>query len=127
MPFIAIAVTGRSTFRGGSGTVCIDCRRCRPCGSAEFIELDLVRDGPPSALVHAFNLIVTGVQSDGANGAHLSVSRDMLALKSGRPVVVAPNGYETEPLADLASLAWDGRRAVPRVLANALDALADKS
>lgn len=95
--------------------------------NAEFREIDPSRDGPLSAFAHAFDLIVTGVHSEAANEAHLAAHPDMLALKSGRPVLVVPNGYEAETLSDRALVAWDGKRSSVRALGDAMDILAEKS
>jgi nucleotide-binding universal stress UspA family protein len=94
---------------------------------SEFVELSPGRDGPLSAYAHAFDLIVTGVHPDDATEAHLAAHPDILALKSGRPVLVVPNGYEAEGLADRAVVAWDGKRSAARALADAMDILAEKS
>ncbi len=94
---------------------------------AEFVEIDPVRDGPLSAFAHAFDLIVTGVHTDAANEAHLAAHPDMLALKSGRPVVVVPDDYDAEGLADRALVAWDGKRSAARALGDAMGVLAEKS
>lgn len=94
---------------------------------ATFEELDATRDGPLSAYAHTFDLIVTGVHPGMAHEAHLAAHPDMLALKSGRPVLVVPDGYAAEGLADRALVAWDGKRSVARALGDAMDILAEKS
>lgn len=94
---------------------------------AEFVELDPTHDGPLSEFAHAFDLVVTGVHSEAANEAHLSAHPDILALKSGRPVLVVPDGYEAEELADRALVAWDGRRSATRAIGDAMSILAEKS
>lgn len=94
---------------------------------AEFVEIDRVRQGPLSAFAHAFDLIVTGVQSEAVNEAHLAAHPDLLALRSGRPVIVVPDGYQAEGLADRAVVAWDGKRAATRALGDATGILAEKS
>lgn len=96
-------------------------------GASEFVELDPVRDGPLSAFAHTFDLIVTSVHSDAANEAHLAAHPDMLALKSGRPLLVVPDGYEASGLADRALVAWDGKRSAARALGDAMRILAEKS
>ncbi|MEO1677291.1 MAG: universal stress protein [Pseudomonadota bacterium] len=95
--------------------------------AVEFVELEPARDGPLSAFAHTFDLIVTGVHSDAANEAHLAAQPDMLALKSGRPVLVVPDGYEADGLADRALVAWDGKRSAARALGDAMSILAEKS
>jgi len=94
---------------------------------ATFVEIDPTNDGPLSAFAHAFDLIVTGVHTDAANEAHLAANPDMLALKSGRPVLIVPDGYKAEGLSDRALVAWDGKRSAARALGDAMDILAEKS
>ncbi|MEM9435296.1 MAG: universal stress protein [Pseudomonadota bacterium] len=94
---------------------------------SEFVEINPAKDGPLSAFAHAFDLVVTGVQSQAADEAHLAASPDILALKSGRPVLVVPDGYEAEGLADRALVAWDGKRSAARALGDAMGILAEKS
>lgn len=95
--------------------------------TSEFVEIDPARDGPLSAFAHAFDLIVTGVHAVAANETHLAAHPDILALKSGRPVLVVPDGYEVQALADRALVAWDGKRSAARALGDAMDILAEKS
>ena len=94
---------------------------------AEFVELDPDRDGSLSAFARAFDLIVTGVPTDTANEAHLAAHPDILALRTGRPVLVVPHGYDADGLADRAVVAWDGKRSAARALGDAMDILAEKS
>ncbi|MEM9430200.1 MAG: universal stress protein [Pseudomonadota bacterium] len=94
---------------------------------AEFVELDPVEDGPLAVFAHAFDILVTGVHSDATNEALLAAHPDMLALRSGRPVLVVPNGYEADGLADRAIVAWDGKRSAARALGDAMDVLAEKT
>ncbi|MEM9341967.1 MAG: universal stress protein [Pseudomonadota bacterium] len=94
---------------------------------AEFLEIEPAKDGPLSEFAHAFDLIVTGVHSDAANEAHLSANPDILALKSGRPVLVVPDAYDSDALADRALVAWDGKRSATRAIGDAMAILAEKS
>lgn len=94
---------------------------------SEFVELDPAQDGPLSEFAHGFDLIVTGVHSEAATEAHLSANPDVLALKSGRPVLVVPDQYDADGLADRALVAWDGRRAATRAIGDAMSILAEKS
>ena len=80
-------------------------------GRAEFVDLDPETDGPISEYARNFDLVVTCVHSDDLREAHMSANPDLIALRSGRPVVVVPNDYEAEGLADRALVAWDGKRS----------------
>ncbi|HSF91566.1 MAG TPA: universal stress protein, partial [Paracoccaceae bacterium] len=58
---------------------------------------------------------------------HMAVHPDVVARNSGRPVIVVPAGYRTESLGDVAVIAWDGRRAAARAVADAMNVLENKS
>ncbi|MEM6489297.1 MAG: universal stress protein [Pseudomonadota bacterium] len=94
---------------------------------SEFVEIDPDRDGALSAFAHAFDIIVTGVHTEASDESHLAAHPDLLALRSGRPVLLAPDGYVSEGLADRALVAWDGKRSATRALADAMTILAEKS
>lgn len=96
-------------------------------GKAEFVDLDPRVDGPLTEFSRAFDLVVTGNHSHALHEDHLSANPDMIALKSGRPVLVVPDGYEADGLAQYAMLAWDGKRAATRALVAAMPVLADKA
>lgn len=95
-------------------------------GQAEFVELDPPVHGRLSEYARAFDLVVTGAHSDLSDEDHLSAHPDLIALHSGRPVLVVPNGYEAEGLAERALVAWDGKRASARAIGDAMDILAEK-
>ena len=63
---------------------------------------------------------MTGVHSADVGESHLSANPDMIALRSGRPVIVVPNVYESDGLADHALVAWDGKRSSARALGDAM-------
>lgn len=94
---------------------------------SDFVELDAQEGLSLSDFARSFDLVVTGVHSRNENEAHLSANPDLIALRSGRPVLVVPNGYETEGLADHALVAWDGKRSSARALGDAMIGLEDKA
>lgn len=94
---------------------------------AEFIELNPERDGLISEVARAFDLVITGAHSDLANESHLSAHPDLVALRSGRPVLVVPDDYQADALAERAVIAWDGKRAAARAVGDAMDHLTTKA
>lgn len=94
---------------------------------AEFAVLDPETDGSLPEFAHAFDLIVTGPHSEAADEAHMSAHPDLIALRSGRPVLVVPDGYQSEGLADRALVAWDGKRSAARAINGAMDILSEKA
>lgn len=51
---------------------------------------------------------------------HVLIHPDRIALVSGRPVIVVPEGYDAEARHNHAALAWDGGRAAARALSDSL-------
>lgn len=94
--------------------------------AAEFVEIVPTRDGNLSEFAHAFDLVIMGTHSDEGHDAHLSPHPDLVALRSGRPVMVVPNDYEGHGLAERAIVAWDGARAATRALSDTVEVLAEK-
>lgn len=94
----------------------------------EFFDLNPAKHGPMAEFARSFDLIVTGAHSVSSDDdTHLSANPDMLALQSGRPVVVVPDGYEADGLAARTLVAWDGKRSATRAISDALGVLAEKS
>ncbi len=93
---------------------------------AEFLQPAQIGRALPSELARHYDLVVTGVQTNHPNAEHLSASPDVIALKSGRPVLVVPPNYEAPNLADHALLAWDGKRSAARALGDAMSILEGK-
>ena len=52
---------------------------------------------------------------------------DLVALQSGRPVMVVPGDFDRGPVNDRVVLAWDGRRAAARAMADAVHFLEEVS
>lgn len=95
--------------------------------AADFVDLDPEVDGPLAEFSRAFDLVVTGNHSSKSYEEHLSAHPDLIALRSGRPVLVVPDGYEPDALADHAVVAWDGQRASTRALVAAMPVLEEKA
>lgn len=95
--------------------------------SAQFVDLDPEVDGPLAEFSRAFDLVVTGNHSSARHEDHLSAHPDLIALRSGRPVLVVPDGYQADALADHAIVAWDGKRASTRALVAAMPVLEEKA
>lgn len=72
-----------------------------------------------------YDLIVLA-QPEGTSTIYDEALPDDVAMRSGRPVLIAPRGFEQLEQASGAVLAWDGQRAASRALADAMDLLEDK-
>jgi len=94
---------------------------------SDFVDLGVEKGGSLSDFARVFDLVVTGVHSRDENEEHMSANPDLIALRSGRPVIVVPDGYAAEGLADHALVAWDGKRSSARAVGDAMVGLEDKA
>ena len=80
-----------------------------------------------SAYARTYDLTVVG-QPDGGkkSSVYVDPDPDTIALQSGRPVLVAPRGFEQFEASRGAMVAWDGKRAASRALSDAMDLLEDE-
>ncbi len=94
---------------------------------SDFVDLSAQDGMPLSEFARSFDLIVTGVHSRAENEEHLSANSDLIALRSGRPVLVIPDAYASDSLAEHALVAWDGKRSSARAIGDAMPALEEKA
>lgn len=80
----------------------------------------------PSEVARHFDFVVTGFHPNRPADEFRAVSPDIIALQSGRPVLIVPEGYVAESLADHVLVAWDGKRAAARALNDAMSVLEEK-
>ena len=76
-------------------------------------------------IARTYDLIVTGHHPSDEQEEFLAAYPDRIALQSGRPVLVVPDGYQASELSDQLLVAWDGKRSVCRALGDAI-AMIDK-
>ncbi|MGP9790928.1 universal stress protein [Roseinatronobacter sp. NSM] len=93
---------------------------------ARFIPPEELCDILPSELARHYDLVITGFQSDLVGEEHHVVSPDLIALRSGRPVLIVPENYSAPVLADHVLVAWDGKRAAARALGDAMGIIEGK-
>lgn len=93
---------------------------------AEFIPPGRLGAVLPSEMARHYDLVITGFRSDLAGEEHHVVNPDIVALRSGRPVLVVPEGYSAPALADHVLIAWDGKRAAARAVGDAMDIIEGK-
>lgn len=94
---------------------------------SDFIELTDRFGTALDQFARSFDLVVTGVHSGDLARTHLAANPDLIALRSGRPVLVVPNDYEGEQLTEHALVAWDGKRSAARALGDAMPILEEKA
>lgn len=94
---------------------------------SDFVDLSSTKDGSLSQFSRSFDLIVTGSHSHDENEEHMSANPDLIALRSGRPVLVVPDQFAADGLAEHALVAWDGKRSSARALGDAMSSLEEKA
>ncbi len=84
-------------------------------------------DSVISETARAFDLVVIGQDLPSEEvGEHFYLHPDRIALVSGRPVLIVPQGHDAKATHSHAVLAWDGGRAAARALSDALELLEDQ-
>ena len=72
-------------------------------------------------LARCFDLLVIGQFSDPGETARFRVRAEFVVIRSGRPLLVVPSGYQVAPqLSDHVVVAWDASRPAARALADAV-------
>lgn len=90
---------------------------------AEFLSPQKIGATLPSEMARHYDLVITGFQSDLPGEEHHVTSPGLIALRSGRPVVVVPKDYNSTELADHVLVAWDGKRSAAPALGDAMGIL----
>lgn len=91
---------------------------------AEFIVLGQ-KGSSLSEAAHSHDIVVMGAATEGAE-VDFAVRPDVVALRSGRPVLIVPQGYNLPAIHENAVVAWDGKRAAARALGDAMHILGTK-
>lgn len=73
-----------------------------------------------------FDLTLVG-RHDAIHGEDDELHPDIVAMVSGRPVLLVPREFDMEKVNEHAVLAWDGKRASARALGDAMQMLRTKS
>ncbi|MDO5658416.1 MAG: hypothetical protein Q4G36_08860 [Paracoccus sp. (in: a-proteobacteria)] len=72
------------------------------------------------------DVVVIGTAASAAPSRDFAARPDVVALRSGRPVIVVPHSYDAPQIIETAAIAWDGKRAAARALADAMHILETK-
>jgi nucleotide-binding universal stress UspA family protein len=78
-------------------------------------------------LARTYDIVLVGQYDGTRENRNLVPHPDVIALHSGRPVLVVPKSLPDAVLNEQAMLAWDGGKSAARALADALDILETKS
>lgn len=94
-------------------------------GRAEVVVLDQNGSGLSEA-AGSHDIVVLGAPSDRDREQEFAVGPDGVALRSGRPVLVVPQGHALPAICGTAVVAQDGKRALARALGDAMHILGTK-
>ena len=70
-----------------------------------------------------YDMVVMGPPEKNSNFPHMEAHADVVARNSGKPVLVVPKGYDTAQFNNTVLLAWDGKRAASRAMADVVKLL----
>jgi len=93
---------------------------------AEFVEQKGTRANSIAEAARAHDVIVMGSSARGSRTSDFATRPDVVALRSGRPVLIVPPDYASPAIIEAAVVAWDGKRASARALADAMHILGTK-
>ncbi len=83
-------------------------------------------DAVLSETARGFDILVAGQDKSEDVDEHVTIHPDRIALMSGRPVLIVPQGYDVEATHSHAVLAWDGGHSSARALSDGLGLLEDQ-
>ncbi len=76
-----------------------------------------------SEVARCYDIVVTGNHPEDEQFEFLAAYPDRIALQSGRPVVVVPDGYKSKEPPKKVLIAWDGKRTIARAVGDAMPML----
>lgn len=93
---------------------------------ASFVDLDTEHGSSIADFGRTFDLIVMGMERLDVTDRHMAANPDLVALYSGRPILVVPKSFAAPSLADNMLLAWDGKRSAARAVGDAMQLLEER-
>ena len=92
--------------------------------TTSYIDLENSAEFSLSKCAQAYDLVVMGNRAAAVGREHMAARPDVVALRSGRPVILVPHDYKTKALGKKVVFAWDGKRAAARAIGDAIPLLA---
>ncbi|WP_298862228.1 universal stress protein [uncultured Sulfitobacter sp.] len=93
---------------------------------SDFLDVIDEDGGTVASFSRTFDLVVTAPHTTARDEEHMSASPDLIALQSGRPVLIVPKEYDAPGLSTHVLVAWDGKRAAARAIGDAMPMLEEK-
>lgn len=94
---------------------------------SSFLELDGHTDFNLAHCARSYDIVVMGSRAAAIGREHFVARPDVVALRSGRPLILVPQDYAVTELSGHAVVAWDGKRAAARALGDAMHILETKT
>lgn len=92
-----------------------------------FLDLAGMSDFNLAECARGYDIVVMGSRAAEVGREHFVARPDVVALRSGRPLVFVPQDYAATEINEHALVAWDGKRAAARALGDAMHILQTKS
>jgi len=96
-------------------------------GQSSFLDLDGRSDFNLAEHARGYDIVVMGNRAAAMGREHFVARPDVVALRSGRPLILVPKDYSAAEINEHAVIAWDGKRAAARALGDAMQILETKS
>ena len=95
-------------------------------GSADWLVEEGQTNDHLARLSRYHDLMVIGQFSEPGESKRLKVRAEDLVTRSGKPLLIVPNGYQVRSFEEYAAVAWDGSRPAARALSDAMQILETK-
>ncbi|MFT4793072.1 MAG: nucleotide-binding universal stress UspA family protein [Paracoccaceae bacterium] len=116
----------RETIAKAFHNAVLAAEKSRP-GKHHWFDLGGDADNSLMQAARFYDIVVMGQYDSDAETSHLAPHPDTIALRSGRPVLIVPNGFEPSGMNAHAVLAWDGGRAAASAMSDAMPMMETKS
>lgn len=114
---VRLMAEAESLFRAQTGD--------RP--DTHWMRLDAPGDSAIVQRARYFDVTLVGQFDETLGDTAFALHPDLIALQSGRPIIIVPRGFD-QPLGEQdVVVAWDGQRAAARALSDAMQILETKS
>ncbi|WP_319410741.1 universal stress protein [uncultured Cohaesibacter sp.] len=87
---------------------------------SSFIDIEPHMMMSISEIARCYDLVITGNHPEDEQYEFLAAYPDRIALQSGRPVIVVPDGFKAKGPARKVLVAWDGKRTIARAVGDAM-------
>lgn len=95
-------------------------------GRSDFMDLNSASDISLAEAARVYDVVVMGLGDVDVEHRNFAARPDVVALRSGRPVILVPAEYSVDKIIENALIAWDGKRAAARALGDAMHILETK-